>query len=167
MRELIIDGYNVLHTVPRYARLLERDHVSARARLIDDAASFAAGRFRATVVFDGGGRSGTEAEADVAGVRVLFSSEGQDADSVIEALARAVRDRGGRAVVVTSDATTQWTVMGAGVVRMSAREFADEMTEDATERDEHARSGSSSGTIDTRIDPETHSALIRMRDRRG
>lgn len=165
MRELIVDGYNVLHAVPRYASLMDDDLATARDRLVDDVASFAAGAYRAVVVFDGAGLPGADGGTGVGGVRVLYSPAGVDADTIVERLARDVRDRGGKAVVVTSDATTQWTVLGPGVVRMSAREFAEEMAGDTAERGATARSGRSRSALDTRIDEQTRSALLRMRER--
>lgn len=167
MRELIVDGYNVLHAVPAYRALMDSDLSVARDRLVDDVASFAAGAYSAIVVFDGAGRPGGSPERDVAGVRVIYSPADADADTVIEGLARSARDEGRQAVVVTSDATTQWTVIGAGVVRMSAREFAGEMASDVGERSELTRSGSAGSTLDARVDEKTRSGLLRMRDRRG
>jgi predicted RNA-binding protein with PIN domain len=166
VRELIIDGYNVIHAVPRYAALLEHDPAGARDRLVNDVASFAAGAWKAVVVFDGAGGSGFEPEADTTEVRVVYSPAGSDADTIVEALARDVRERGADAVVVTSDATTQWTVLGPGILRMSAREFADEMTGDLAESRELMRSGSANSTIDMRIDADVRSSLLNLRDRR-
>jgi predicted RNA-binding protein with PIN domain len=167
VRDLIVDGYNVLHAVPRYRALMDADLSVARDRLVDDVASFAAGEYRAIVVFDGAGLPGASPEREVGGVRVAYSPAGVDADTVIEGLARSARDEGRQAVVVTSDATTQWTVIGGGVVRMSAREFAGELAGDAGERSALARSGSASTTLDARVDAKTRSGLLRMRDRRG
>lgn len=167
MRELIVDGYNVLHGVSRYRALLRRDLAAARARLVDDVASFAAGAWRAAVVFDGASQADGTAESDIAGVRVLYSPEGVDADTLVEELARAARDSGGEAVVVTSDATTQWTVFGGKVTRMSAREFAAELAGEAADRHGHAPAARPGSAIDGRIDGKTRSALLRLRDRRG
>jgi predicted RNA-binding protein with PIN domain len=164
MRDLIVDGYNVLHAAPRYAALLERDFATARDRLVDDLASFAAGAWRATVVFDGGGRGGAESESDTGGVRVVYSEAGVTADSVIERLARDVREAKGVAVVVTSDATTQWTVLGEGVTRMSARELLLELDDDRGERGDHVRVGPRRSMVEERLCAETRSGLLRMRD---
>ena len=167
MRELIVDGYNVLYGVPRYRALLRRDLSAARARLVDDVASFAAGAWGAAVVFDGASRAGDSAESEIGGVRVLYSPEGVDADTLVEELAREVRDRGGEAVVVTSDATTQRTVFGGRVTRMSAREFAAELAGEVADRHGHAPVPRPGSAIDGRIDSDTRSALLRLRDRRG
>jgi predicted RNA-binding protein with PIN domain len=167
VREIIIDGYNVLHAVPRYRTLLRDDLAAARDRLVDDVASFAAGAWQASIVFDGASRTDDAPQSDVAGVRVLFSPEGIDADAVVEELARIVRGRGDEAVVVTSDATTQQTVFGGRVVRMSAREFGVELAGEAADRQGHAPSARSGSALDGRIDATTRSALLRLRDRRG
>jgi predicted RNA-binding protein with PIN domain len=167
VRDLIVDGYNVLHSVPRYRALLRTDLAAARDRLVNDIASFAAGAWQAAVVFDGASQAGDAPQPDVAGVRVFYSPEGVDADTLVEQLARAVRDAGGEAVVVTSDATTQWTVFGGKVVRMSAREFGMELAGEAADRHGHAPPARSGAALDGRIDEITRSALLRLRDRRG
>jgi predicted RNA-binding protein with PIN domain len=167
VRELIIDGYNVLHALPRYRDVLRRDLAAARDRLVGDVASFAAGAWHAAVVFDGASQADDAPQPDVAGVRVLYSPEGVDADTVVEELARAARDRGDETVVVTSDATTQSTVFGGTVVRMSAREFGAELEGEAVDRQGHAPRARSGAALDGRIDASTRSALLRLRDRRG
>ena len=69
--------------------------------------------FRATVVFDGHNNPGSDGRPHtIAGVTVIFSRYGCDADSVIESLSRTAREAGDDVVVVTSDAQTQWTVLG-------------------------------------------------------
>jgi predicted RNA-binding protein with PIN domain len=165
LRDLIIDGYNVLHSTPGYARLLEHDFATARDRLADDIASFAAGAWRATLVFDGGGRGGEETETAVGGVLVIYSASGVTADAVIERLARAVREANGDAVVVTADATTQWTVVGEGVTRMSSRELVNEMADERGERGENRRVGQRRSTVEERLCAETRSGLLSIRDR--
>jgi predicted RNA-binding protein with PIN domain len=165
VRDLIIDGYNVLHSSERYSGLMERDFPTARDRLVDDVASFAAGAWRATVVFDGGGRGGEETATLTGGVGVVFSAAGVTADAVIERLAKEVREAKGEAIVVTADATTQWTVIGEGITRMSSREFVAEMTDDRGDRAESERSGSRRGTVEERLCAETRSGLLRIRDR--
>jgi predicted RNA-binding protein with PIN domain len=170
MRGLIVDGYNVLHSAPRYARLLARDFSAARDRLVDDVASFAAGAWRATVVFDGGGRDGAATESMAGRVTIVHTASGVTADEVIERLARDIREAGGDAVVVTSDATTQWTVLGPGITRMSASEFASEMSAEAAEKAGHDRVGPHRTTLEDRLDAETREGLLRLlagRERHG
>lgn len=162
MRLLIVDGYNVIRQTPPYSHLAEADLDSARVALVSDVAAFAQGEFAATVVFDGHNNPHSNGlPHTVAGITVVFSRHGLDADSVIEGLARAARERGEEAVVVTSDAQTQWTVMGGGVGRMSSAEFSGELRDGDAQWREHAPSGSMRSRIEQRIDPVTAETLAR------
>lgn len=162
MRTLIVDGYNVIHQTPLYRELAEADLDAARSALILDVSAFSHGDFRAVVVFDGHNNKGSDGRAhEIAGVTVVFSRYGCDADGVIESLSRSAREAGDEVLVVTSDAETQWTVMGGSVTRMSSAEFATEIrSEDATWR-EHAPAGSSKGRVEDRIDTEVRKRLSR------
>lgn len=162
MRTLIVDGYNVIRLTPPYSALAEHDLDAARAALVSDVGAFAHGEWEATVVFDG--HSNPQSQGlphDVGGVTVVFSRFGIDADAVIESLARAVRERGGEATVVTSDAQTQWTVLGGNVGRMSSAEFSDELRAGSREWAEHAPSGDMKQRLENRVDAETRERLWR------
>jgi hypothetical protein len=79
------------------------------------------------VVFDGFGNPDPERPPlRTAGVDVLFSPSGVEADAVIERLVAQRRLEGRRVTVVTSDAGVQSTVFGEGVTRLSARMFDNE-----------------------------------------
>ena len=125
---LLVDGYNVIRR-PRPTESSPSDDLeAAREALVSDVAAYAQGEWDATVVFDGGGNPHSDGQPhEFAGVTVIFSRYGVDADTVIEALARAARERGEHVVVVTTDAQTQWAVLGGEVVRMSSAEFAGEL----------------------------------------
>lgn len=162
MRILIVDGYNVIRQTPPYSHLAEDDLDSARAALISDVAAFAQGQYTATVVFDGHNNPLSKGLShQIAGITVVFSRYGIEADTVIESLARAARERGDTAVVVTSDAQMQWAVMGGGVGRMSSAEFSGELRDGDAEWREHAPAGSSRGRIEERIDLVTANTLAR------
>lgn len=162
VRILIVDGYNVIRQTPPYSHLAETDLDASRVALIGDVAAFAHGDFEATVVFDGHNNPQSNGlPHQVAGITVIFSRYRIDADSVIEALARAARERGDETVVVTSDAQTQWTVMGGGVGRMSSAEFSGELRDGSTEWREHAPAGLTKSRIEERIDPVTAETLAR------
>jgi predicted RNA-binding protein with PIN domain len=159
---LIVDGYNVLSADPAYRALADRDIDSARARLVDAVAGVSAGRYRATVVFDGGGNPTSDGKPrHVAGLAIIFSAAGQDADAVIEALVRRARERGEEVVVATSDAQTQWAVLGPGVRRMSSRELLSDLEANREEWGAHSASGRTGGTVEERVDPSTRDALFR------
>jgi len=162
VKRLIVDGYNVIGRASAYGALAENDLDAARAALVSDVAAFAHGEYAALVVFDGGGNPHSTGQAhDIAGVEVVFSSFGVDADTVIERETRAARELGDDVTVVTSDAQLQWTVMGGSTVRMSADEFSRELSDGSGEWREHAPSGSAKGTLDERIDPEVRDVLSR------
>jgi uncharacterized protein len=157
VRTLIVDGYNVIHCTEAYALLADHDLDAARAALVSDVAAYAHGDWSATVVFDGHSNPASEGLAHhISGVTVVFSRFGVDADSVIENLAR-----GDESVVVTSDAQTQWAVVGGSVSRMSSAEFSGELRDGGREWTEHAPSGSRSGRLEDRIAEEAREQLWR------
>lgn len=160
VRLLLVDGYNILRSGSLYSDLVEQDLQSARARLVDDLAAVTQGEFETVVVFDGAGNPHSDGtEHAVAGLTVVFSPYGVEADAVIEGRARRARESGRRVVVATSDATTQWTVLGEGVTRMSAAELTAQLREDTQEMSGHSPSGSLKGTVSERIDSEVRRRL--------
>lgn len=162
MKTLIVDGYNVIRSTPPYREVAADDLDAARAALVSDVASFAQGEWRATVVFDGGRNpQSTGTPHQTAGVTVIFSAYGTDADMVIERLARGGRERGEHVEVVTSDAQTQWAVLGGRVARRSSAEFAAELRTGEVEWREHAAAGSPASRLEDRIDPDIREVLAR------
>jgi predicted RNA-binding protein with PIN domain len=162
VRTLIVDGYNVIRQTPPYKAIAEDDLDASRLALVSDVAAFSHGEFRATVVFDGHLNQGSDGQPHaIGGVTVIFSRFGHDADSVIESLARTAREAGDDVVVVTSDAQTQWTVLGGSVARMSSAEFAGEIRSEDAEWREHAPAGSTKGRLEDRIDEAVRDRLSR------
>jgi len=160
---LIIDGYNVIHQPGgAYARLFEIDTDAARTRLVSDVAGYAHGEWAATIVFDAGGNPHADGEPErVAGIDVVFSAHGTTADSVVERLASEARTAGSQVTVVSSDAQTQWSVMGSGVSRMSARDFIDEVLGEDALRSEWNPAGSTKSTLSELLDSATLDELKR------
>jgi len=140
------------------------DHRNAlREALINDVAVFAYRRFEATVVFDGQGNPQSTGErSEIAGVSVIFSAAGVSADSVIEELVYAATSTGRKVLVITSDATLQWTVLGTSVTRMSAAGFADEMSAIKKATINDIKSVAYKNTLAERLDKETRERLARM-----
>jgi predicted RNA-binding protein with PIN domain len=170
MKVLLVDGYNVLRSGGGYAHLAAEtpDHTHdafnlARQALIADVATFAGRDFEATIVFDGGGNPASTGESrTVAGITVIFSPVNTSADSVIEGLARAAAEQGREVLVVTSDAATQWTVLGNRVTRMSAAGFTGEMGGIRQEMGEAAEQQRSRRTLAERLDGDVRETLERM-----
>ncbi len=162
VRLLLVDGYNVIRQTPPYRELADGDLETARAALVSDVAAYSDRSFEATVVFDGHlNPASSGVPHQVAGITVVFSRYGMDADSVIESMAAAARERGDDTVVVTSDAQTQWTVLGGSVVRMSSPEFAGELRDQDAEWREHAPAGSARCRLEDRVDADTRTRLSR------
>lgn len=132
-RLLVVDGYNVLRSGSRYARIKQPDYTddtfnTAREALINDVINYAGRDTRAIIVFDGAFNEYSRGEVEkIGGIQIMFSPVGQSADHVIERLAHDARERSIETIVVTSDATIQDTVFGGGVDRMSAEGFCREM----------------------------------------
>jgi len=161
-RYIIVDGYNVIGRGDRYRGRADEDLDAARAQLVSDVAAYAQGLGRALVVFDGAGNPHSDGlRHEVAGVEVIFSRYGIEADSVIEEAAIARRGEGYDVTVVTSDAQTQWAVMGAGVTRMSATDFVREIAGEQDQRRESVPAGSTRTTVSERVDEQVAAVLER------
>lgn len=162
MRALVIDGYNVLHVPGRYAELTERDLDAARLALINDVVAYAQDSYEAVVVFDGASNPRSDGSPhEVAGVTVVFSPYGRDADSVIEAEVARRRAAGQEVTIVTSDAQTQWVALGLDALRVSSARFVAMIEGHAEEGSEFSPAGSFKSTVGSRIDNETKDALSR------
>ena len=163
MALLIVDGYNVIRATPRYRSLADRDIETAREALVADVAAYAGGDTHAIVVFDGAMNPSSRGEpVQIAGIEVIFSAYGKDADSVVEDLAGRGRSAGEDVTVVTSDAETQWVVMGQGASRMSSADLSADLEELDAEMSEHTPAGSRRSTIEERLDEATRQALRRL-----
>lgn len=162
MRALLIDGYNVLHVQGRYSELAERDLDTARAALVNDVAAYADGSHEAVVVFDGAGNPQSDGSPhQVAGVTVIFSPYGHDADGVIEIEMARRRAAGQEVVLVTSDAQTQWVALGLDALRVSSAQFVAELEGHAEEGAGFSPAGSLKSTLGSRIDRATKDVLSR------
>jgi predicted RNA-binding protein with PIN domain len=95
------------------------------------------------------------------GITVVFSRYGVDADTVVEAMARAAREAGVETEVVTSDAQTQWAVLGGSVVRRSSGEFASELRSAEADWREHSARGGARVRLEELLGPEVRETLAR------
>lgn len=162
---LIVDGYNVIRQTQPYLDIAERDDwEQARDALVADVAAYVSGDTHATVVFDGTSNpTSSGVPVRLHGVSVIFSPFGLTADSVIERMARESREHAEVVEVVTSDAQTQWAVLGQRVVRRSSREFGERLADEDAERSEVLASQSSRVPVIDRISPEAREMLEKLR----
>lgn len=126
---LIIDGYNLIFAWDRLKSLCDKDFSLARDTLITIMCNYSSfKKVKAVIVFDAyKNRKGEGSEEKYGNVLAVYTREGQTADSYIEKLAyELAREHSVR--VVTSDLQEQLMVLGVGALRVSAREFAREIS---------------------------------------
>lgn len=166
---LLVDGYNLLRSSGRYDDIevddFDDDPLNrAREALIADVAAFAQGKFDATIVFDGGGNVMSEGiPTQAAGIKVMFSAAGTDADQAIERLAFKAREAGREVVVISSDWAVQNATFRDGVTRMSAVGFTHEIDEVDEGFRENAHPAGKM-TVESRLDPKTRDKLKALLD---
>ena len=115
-RDILVDGYNILKNEPSFKEAETRNLASARHLLITQLVN----RYRHTphqviVVFDGDGT--TEQVSYDRRIRIIFSRQGETADSVIARLAAEARDAGREVEMYSNDLAVQRAVaeQGGGV----------------------------------------------------
>ena len=125
---LIVDGYNVIFAWEELKALAAVNLDSAREAFLDILINYQGYRkMGILVVFDGykvKGNPGTQMKQ--AGLDVVYTKEAETADRFIE---KTIYELGRKykITVVTSDRPVQMAAMGDGAVRMSAREFYQEV----------------------------------------
>jgi predicted RNA-binding protein with PIN domain len=163
MRYLILDGYNLIGALDRYATRTTGSLDESRELLVGDALKAAGwtGR-RLIVVFDAArspepGR--TEQRAGGA-VRVIYSAPGESADEIIERLAGTLD---GPVTVYTADFALQRAALARGAARSTPREFGellDELPAITRTPDTPFRA-----RVSDRLSPETLRSLEQLRRR--
>ncbi len=124
---LIIDGYNVINAWKEFAQLRQENLEHARELLIGGVAEYAAFKgYRAAVVFDAQETAGLTSIEKIHGIEVVFTNEGETADSWIERRTYELRRTKAKVFVVTSDYAEQMNILGAGAYRISSREFREQ-----------------------------------------
>ena len=124
----IIDGYNVIFAWEELSAIAETDLENARRQLCDILANYQAFTKREMiVVFDAYNVKGATARKfDYQGLHVVYTKEGELGDTYIDKLTAEIgKDHSVR--VITSDGLIQLQALRSGVLRMSAREFREEI----------------------------------------
>jgi uncharacterized protein len=128
---LLVDGYNVIYAWPELTALKD-DLELARNKLMDILAGYGAYKdYRVVIIFDAHAvtRGKTSLETVTEGLQVVFTKEGETADSCIERMAYQLVRQGQGVYVVTSDWAEQLTILGVGAWRVTARELRSEVLE--------------------------------------
>ncbi len=125
MKLLIIDGYNLLRSMPELARQERMDPEGARDALLHQLSVYKRVRgHKVVVVFDAADTHLPEQSSHHRGVKVVFTRQGELADSRIETMARELREK---AVVITSDRSLRGAVERHGAISFSSQEFQDRL----------------------------------------
>lgn len=124
---VIVDGYNYIFGTPEYKELAEASLTLAREHLSDALRSYRALRgCELVLVFDGYRVAGSEGERETQGIRTVYTKENETADMYIEKLANDI-GKNYSVKVVTNDSLIRLSAMRSGVLRMSVKEFSDEL----------------------------------------
>lgn len=131
---LLVDGYNIIFAWDVLSGLAQTNLDSARGRLMDILSNFQGYRkMRLILVFDAykvKGNPGSTVRYH--NIDVVYTKEAETADQYIEKVTHEI-GRKHKVRVATSDGLEQLIIMGAGAVRVSAKELQDEVAAAATE----------------------------------
>jgi uncharacterized protein len=120
---LILDGYNVIGALPRYATRSTGSLDASRELLVGDALKAAGWTGQETIVVFDASRSPEPGQTELRGggaVRVIYSAPNESGDDAIE---RLVRSWSGSFTVCTADFALQRTALALGASRSTPREF--------------------------------------------
>jgi len=124
---IIIDGYNLIRQSKKLSALDLQDIQWGREALVDMLAAYK--KIKAhhiTVVFDGTRSPLLSQQRDRhKGIRIVFSHNGESADTVIKQMAR---QEGEKALVVSSDLDIVRSAETRGAATISAQDFENKLT---------------------------------------
>lgn len=122
---LIVDAYNMIGNWPQLAKLKKADQLeAARDELLRILSNYhKQSNSDIIVVFDAMFVPGLSKSYKQFNLEVVWTEEGQTADSYIEALAGKMQSTLNQVTVATSDQAEQWTVFSQGALRKPAWEL--------------------------------------------
>ncbi len=125
---LLVDGYNIIHSNDELKKIAEESLELARALLIDKLVNYQAIRQNNVIlVFDAYKVKGNVRDVEkVHGISVVYTKEAETADQYIEKTSNVLA-KNYRVRVATSDGQIQMIIFGSGAVRVTAKEFMDEV----------------------------------------
>ena len=126
---VIIDGYNVIYAWDALREIADYSLEKARETLMDILSNYVAfTKTELTLVFDAYlVKDGTGSDFIHDGYRVVYTKEDQTADTFIEIMMHELGPNY-NIRVVTGDRLVQYSAVHSGVLRMTAKEFEDEIT---------------------------------------
>lgn len=128
MRNVFVDGYNVINSWPELNKIKDYSFEAARTKLVEAMQNYSAyNGHKIFIVFDAHMVKGSiEKREKINNVIVVFTKEGETADSFIEKYVNSI-GRKSEVCVVTSDSLEQQVTFQRGAIRMSSIEFYNEI----------------------------------------
>lgn len=126
---LLVDGYNIIFAWEELSGLAGSDLNAARCRLMDILCNYQAFRkMHLILVFDAYRVKGNPGSVEpYHNIDVVYTKEAETADQYIEKVTHEMSRKNHRVRVATSDGLEQIIIMGAGAIRVSARELYEEI----------------------------------------
>lgn len=126
---LLVDGYNIIFAWEELSALAKGDLNAARGRLQDILSNYQAYRkMHLILVFDAYRVKGNSGSVEhYHNIDVVYTKEAETADQYIEKVTHEMSRKHHRVRVATSDGLEQIIIMGAGAIRVSARELLEEV----------------------------------------
>lgn len=126
---LVVDGYNMIGAWPELVKLKNNDFIEeARDRLLETLSNYQTFEdIEVIVVFDAQFVPGITKEYTKYRVKVVFTGQGETADTYIEGIVDELKNVLTEVTVATSDLAEQQLVFAKGANRMSANELYKEI----------------------------------------
>ena len=126
---LLVDGYNIIFAWEELSGLAGMDLNAARGRLMDILSNFQGFRkMHLILVFDAYKVKGNPGSVErYHNIDVVYTKEAETADQYIEKVTHEMSRKNHYVRVATSDGLEQVIIMGAGAIRVSARELYEEV----------------------------------------
>lgn len=126
---LLVDGYNIIFAWEELSSLAKSDLNAARCRLMDILCNYQAlCKMHLILVFDAYRVKGNPGSVErYHNIDVVYTKEVETADQYIERVTHEMSRKNHRVRVATSDGLEQIIIMGAGAIRVSARELLEEI----------------------------------------
>lgn len=128
---MYVDGYNMIGAWPLLKELKKRDQIeNARDLLLHELSNYSKYQgIEVIVVFDAQFVPGIKQKYDQYTLEVIFTEEGQTADSYIESTVGKENLLITNVIVATSDLAEQWMIFQKGASRKSANELYRDLQE--------------------------------------
>ena len=166
---LIVDGYNIIYAWPDFDKLKDSNLGHARSKLVSILANYAplSGQ-NIVVVFDAHQvKNAVERTEVIDGVEVVYTRQGETADSFIERLAGVLSDEG-RVHVATSDWDEQRIIFGRGAYRLTPGELRAQVKRAGREIEElYTRDTPADSYLENRLLDRVRSELEKLRRKKG